>query len=553
MHQTSHRRAHRASTILLATIALMSMGAATVMPAMAATKTTKKKATPTTVKATTPTPTTAAVATTAAPTTTAAASSGTAVQDPKAAPLVIAVNTEPSTLDGQLVNDRSSRVFYDSIYETLLVRDAKGQPTPLLADTWEANSLNSWRFTLHKGITFHDGEPFNADAVVFSITRILDPKFGTQRTSYLEAIKSAVKVDDMTVDIFTTTQSATLPIQMTAIPMVPPNAASKLGTNPVGTGPYQFVKWDRGREIVAKRNDSYWGPKKAKIAEFHVRIIPDAQTALAALQTGEVDLVLDLLPEQKKLVPKYASVQGSEFSYVAFNTYKKELKDPRVRLAINYAIDKKSLADTVYEGEAVPNDAQHLDKNMLGYNPDLHPYPYDVDKAKGLMKAAGFESGFSLDLFVPIGRFLKGEETAQFIAAQLAKINIKVNVINMDFNQFREVSRIKGDKAGAMDLKYSWNSNEFNDGSRIIAHITCDGTSSKYCNPQVDKLMDEATKTVKPFDRGLKYRLVWKLLNDDPYSIMLLQQNLLYGMTKRLAFQPRNDDEYYVNDMITTK
>ena len=551
MQHPNHRGKRNASTIVLATIALMSMGAAAVMPsATAATKTTKKKSTPTTLKAVTTTPTTAA-ATTVAPTT--SAPSGAAVQDPKAAPLVIAVNTEPSTLDAQLVNDRSSRVFTDSIFETLLARDAKGQPAPLLADTWDANSLNTWRFTLHKGITFHDGEPFNADAVVFSITRILDKKFGTQRTSYLEAIEKAVKVDDMTVDIYTTAPSATLPIQLTAIPMVPPNAAPKLGTNPVGTGPYVFVKWDRGREIVAKKNDSYWGAKKPQIGEYRVRIIPDAQTALAALQTGEVDLVLDVLPEQKKLVPKFASIQGSEFSYVAFNTYKKELKDPRVRLAINYAIDKKALADTVYEGEAVPDDAQHLSKDMLGYNPDLHPYPYDVEKAKGLMKAAGFESGFSLDLFVPIGRFLKGEESAQFIAAQLAKINIKINVINMDFNQFREVSRIKGTVAGAMDLKYSWNSNEFNDGSRIIAHITCDGTSSKICNPQVDKLMDEATRTANQFNRGLKYRLVWKLLNDDPYSIMLLQQNLLYGSTKRLVFQPRPDDEYYVNDMITTK
>ena len=551
MQHPNHRGKRHASTIVLATIALISMGAAAVMPsATAATKTTKKKSTPTTLKAVTTTPTTAA-ATTVAPTT--SAPSGAAVQDPKAAPLVIAVNTEPSTLDAQLVNDRSSRVFTDSIFETLLARDAKGQPAPLLADTWDANSLNTWRFTLHKGITFHDGEPFNADAVVFSITRILDKKFGTQRTSYLEAIEKAVKVDDMTVDIYTTAPSATLPIQLTAIPMVPPNAAPKLGTNPVGTGPYVFVKWDRGREIVAKKNDSYWGAKKPQIGEYRVRIIPDAQTALAALQTGEVDLVLDVLPEQKKLVPKFASIQGSEFSYVAFNTYKKELKDPRVRLAINYAIDKKALADTVYEGEAVPDDAQHLSKDMLGYNPDLHPYPYDVEKAKGLMKAAGFESGFSLDLFVPIGRFLKGEESAQFMAAQLAKINIKINVINMDFNQFREVSRIKGTVAGAMDLKYSWNSNEFNDGSRIIAHITCDGTSSKICNPQVDKLMDEATRTANQFNRGLKYRLVWKLLNDDPYSIMLLQQNLLYGSTKRLVFQPRPDDEYYVNDMITTK
>ena len=131
--------------------------------------------------------------------------------------------------------------------------------------------------------------------------------------------------------------------------------------------------------------------------------------------------------------------------------------------------------------------------------------------------------------------------------------NIKTNVVKLEFNKFRDVSRIKGTAAGAMDLKYSWNSNEFFDGSRIIAHITCDGTSSKICNPQVDKLMDEATKTANQKDRAVKYRNVWKILSDDPYSIYLLQQNLLYGMTKRLVWEPRLDDEYYVADMITTK
>lgn len=195
----------------------------------------------------------------------------------------------------------------------------------------------------------------NADAVVFSFNRILDPKFGTQRTSYLEAIQRAVKVDDNTVDIITSGPSATLPIQVTAIPIVPPSAAAKLGTNPVGTGPYVFSKWDRGREIVAKKNEKYWGTKKPQISEYRVRIIPDSQTTLAALQTGEVDLVLDLLPEQKKLVPKFASVGAGEFSYIAFNTYKKGQSDPRVRRALNFAIDKKALAATVYEGEGKPN------------------------------------------------------------------------------------------------------------------------------------------------------------------------------------------------------
>ena len=547
-----HRGKQGAPTILLATIALVSLAAAAVAPsAVAATNKaapTKKKTTATTATAATTAPPPTAAATTAVP-----APTGAAVQDPKAAPLILAVNTEPSTLDAQLVNDRSSRVVGDSIFETLLGRDRNNKPSPLLADTWEANSSTSWRFSLHKGISFTDGEPMNADAVVFSINRILDPKFGTQRTSYLEAMVRAVKVDDMTVDIITSVPSATLPIQITSIPIVPPNAAAKIGTNPIGTGPYVFVKWDRGREIVAKRNETYWGPVKPKIAEFHLKFIADAQTALAALQTGEVDLVVDLLAEQKKLAPKVSSTPSSEFSYIAFNTYKKELNDPRVRLALNYAVDKELLASTIYGGDARPDDAQHLTKDMLGYNPDLHPYPYDVEKAKSLMKAAGYENGFTLDLNVPIGRYSKGEESSDFIAAQLAKINIKVNVVRIDFNTFRVQSRIKGTATGAMDLKYSWNSNEFFDGSRIIAHITCDGTSSKYCNPQVDKLMDEATKTQNQFDRGLKYRLVWKLLNDDPYSIMLLQQNLIYGMTKRLQWQPGVNDDIDISNMITTK
>lgn len=535
-------------------IAALGIASTAMQPSGAVTRTTKKTTTTVKKAAATAAPSTAAP-TTAAPTTLGATTTtpASAKQAADAKPLVIAVSTEPSTLDGQLVNDRSSRVFTSSIFETLLGRDRDAQPYPLLAESYDPIGNNAWRFNLRKGITFHDGTPFNADAVVFSFTRILDRSFGTQRTSYLEAITRAVKVDEFTVDIITSVPSATLPVQVTAIPIVPPgNAARTLGTNPIGTGPYVFSKWDRGREIIAKRNDKYWGTKKPQIAEYRVRIIPDNQTALAALQTGEVDLVLDLLPEQKKLVPKFASVQASEFSYIAFNTYKKELSDARVRRAMNFAVDKELLAKTVYEGEAVPNQAQHLSKEMLGFNPDVKAFPYDLDMAKKLMAEAGYSNGFTIDMNVPIGRYSKGEETAEFVAAQLAKINIRVNVVRMDFNKFRDVGRIKGTAPGAMDLKYAWNSNEFFDGSRIIAHITCDGSSSKICNPQIDKLMDEATKTMNQYDRGLKYRIVWKLLSDDPYSIYLLQQNLLYGMTKRLVWEPRIDDEYFVTDMITT-
>lgn len=539
--------------IVMATAVALSASLLSSPAALAAAKrgqktTVKKTASKAAGKSTTSTPTTAA------PTNTVAATIAAGVQQAaNAAPLVIAVPTEPSTLDPQLVNDRSTRVVTSSIFETLLFRDKKHKVQPLLAESYNLVNPTTWRFVLRKGITFHNGDPFNADSVVLSFTRILDPKFGTQRTSYLEAISKAVKVDDYTVDVVTTVPSATLPIQVTAIPMIPVKGAATLGTNPIGTGPYKFDEWNRGRYVAVKRNDAYWGANKGKIAEYRVRVIPDNQTALAALQTGEVDLVLDLLPEQRALAPKYASVGSSEFSYGAFNTYKKELSDKRVRLAINMAIDRNKLVQTIFQGQAKPNDSQHLTEGMLGYNDKLGPYPYDLDKARALMKAAGYEYGMNLTINVPIGRYLKAEETAEFIASSLAKININVEVKRLDFDTFRSAGRIKGTAAGAMDIKLAWNSNEFADGSRIIAHITCDGSSSKYCNKEVDKLMDEATKTQNQDERAAKYQKVWALLYDDPYSIMLLQQNLIYGLSKRLQWEPRLDDEYYIQDMITTR
>lgn len=464
------------------------------------------------------------------------------------APLVMAVSTEPSTLDAQLVNDRNARIFTSNIYETLLFRSAENEIVPKLATAYENIDDNTWQFTLRDDVTFHDGEPFNADAVVFSIERIIAEEFDTQRTSYIDGITGAVKVDDTTVNITTDGLLATLPIQITQIPMVPPAASDQLDTNPIGTGPYEFVSWQAGTEIVATRYDGYWG-EAPTITDFIVRIVGDSQTALAALQSGEVDLVVDLLPEQADQVPVFISAPASEFSYIAFNTLRPELSDPRVRVAFNMAIDKDTLADAIYEGQASPNHAQNLSEGMLGYNPDLEPIPYDPEGATALLEEAGYDFGAEIVLNVPIGRYLKGEETAEYVAAQLEEVGINVTLRATEFNTYREEGRIPGDQPGAMDLKYGWNSNEFGDGSRILSHITCGGSSSKICDPAVDELMEDASTSLDPAVRDADYQQVWALLRDNPYAIYLLQQNLLYGTTERLSWEPRLDDEYYVATM----
>jgi peptide/nickel transport system substrate-binding protein len=465
-------------------------------------------------------------------------------------PLVIAVSTEPSTLDGQAVIDRNSRVASGNIFESLLDRDRSGQLVPWLAESYRAVDDNTWRFRLRKNVTFHNGEPLDANAAAFSVNRIIDKKFKTQRTSYIENISGAKVIDEYTVDITTDGVNAVLPVQMTQLVMVPPKAASEkgFGEKPVGTGAYRFMRWDRGREIVLAANEKYWG-RKPFVREFSVRFIPDPQTQISALQAGEIDLVLDLLPEQAKLAPKFISVPATEFSYIQFNAYKKEMADPRVRIALNLAVDKATLAKTIYAGHARPMDAQHLSKGMLGYNPKLKPFPYDPKRARQLLKEAGYPDGFELVLHAPIGRYLKGEETSEFVSAQLREVGLKVRVQLHEWNAYRKLGRIPGAEPNAFDLKYGWNSNEWFDASRILSHITCDGTSSKLCNKKVDELMDKAIKTLDQKQRDRMYQQVWATLNQDPHAIYLLQQNLIYGLAKHLEWQPRLDDEVRVATM----
>ena len=271
--------------------------------------------------------------------------------------VTIAVTTEPSTLDPQAVNDRSSRVVTANLFESLLGRDASTALIPVLATGYEALDDDTWRFSVREGVTFHDGQALNAQAVADSLNRMLDPDYSTQRDSYIRNIASAEAVDEYTVDIHTDGVNAVLPLQIAQLPVIAPGTGETVGENPVGTGPYVLESWDRGQQITATRNADYWG-EAPSIDAFTVRFIPDKQTSLAALQAGEVDLVLDILPEQVSLVPQPLSVPATEYSYMTINALRPELAPPEIRIAMNMAVDKELIAETLYEGFARPNNAQ---------------------------------------------------------------------------------------------------------------------------------------------------------------------------------------------------
>ena len=465
--------------------------------------------------------------------------------------VTIAVTTEPSTLDPQAVNDRSSRVVTANLFESLLGRDAATVLVPVLATGLpEVVDDDTWRFSVREGVTFHDGQALNAQAVADSLNRMLDPDYSTQRDSYIRNIASAEVVDEYTVDIHTDGINAVLPLQIAQLPVIAPGTGETVGENPVGTGPYMFESWDRGQQITAVRNADYWG-EAPSIDAFTVRVIPDKQTSLAALQAGEVDLVLDILPEQVGLVPQPLSVPATEYSYMTINAIRPELSPPEVRIAMNLAVDKQLIAETLYEGFARPNNAQHLSPGMLGFNPDIGPFPYDPDGARELMAEAGYseDNRLRVDIYAPIGRYLRGVETAAEVAEKLNEVYFEARIQLAEWTTFRAGSRIKGDQPGAYDLRYGWNSNEWFDGARIIGHVTCGGSSSKLCDEEVTALFEQGGSTNDQELRNILYQRAWARLHENPHAIYLLQQDLIYGASERLDWQPRLDDEYLVAEM----
>ncbi len=462
--------------------------------------------------------------------------------------LVIAITTEPSTLDAQEVNDRASRVVTGNIFEALLFRDRNANLSPGLATSWRNVNDTTWEFTLREGVVFHDGSPFNAESAAYSVNRIVDENYETQRGSYINGIVSAAAKDEYTLEVTTDGPNAILLLQMAQLPMVALNAGDAIKEEPVGTGPYRFVEWNRGESITAELNLNYWG-EPGSIPRFSVRVISDAQTALAALQNGEVHLVLDILPEQAGLVPKSESVPATEYSYIAFNTYVTEMSDPRVRIAMNLAVDKESLAEDIYEGFARPNQAQHLSPGSTGFNPDIEPFPYDPEKAKELLAEAGYADGFEVTLNIPIGRYLRAEESGRIIAQQLRDIGLDVVLRLWEWNEYRSAGRIPGKEEGALDLKYGWNSNEWFDGARTASHVTCDGRSSKICDEYVSERFAIGATELDQDVRSKAYQEAWARLHENPHAIYLLQQDLIYGMAANLEWEPRLDDEYYISEM----
>jgi len=327
---------------------------------------------------------------------------------------------------------------------------------PQLAESWTVSEDGlTWTFKLRKGVKFHDGTPFNAQAVYDSFARVIDkshPFYNYGKWKYLSLSLGQVTeikiIDDFTVSLKTGKPYAPLlnNLALWLCPILSPKAMAEhkdqIGLNPVGTGPFKFVKWVKDDQIVLERNDGYWG-QKAMVDRIILKSIPEPSSRLMALQSGTVDIADDLDPDSISLVKKDQKLAVVErpsinVGYLALNTEKPALKDPRVRQAISHAIDKKTLINTIFQGLAIPAKNPFA-PSIWGYNDTIKPYEYSVEKAKQLLAEAKFDMNTEVELWaMPVSRAYMPEpvKTAELIQAYLAAAGIKAKIVRHEWGTY---------------------------------------------------------------------------------------------------------------------
>jgi peptide/nickel transport system substrate-binding protein len=470
------------------------------------------------------------------------------------ASVTVAMADEPQAMDPQAKDDGFMRAVLANVFDALVDRAPDGEYIPVLAESWEQVDTTTWRFKLRPNVTFHNGAPFNADAVVFSVTRQIDPDFNSEILSYFTTIAGAEKVDDLTVDIKTNGFDPTLVGRMYWLRIVEPakvaaSTPEQLATEPVGTGPYKLDSWRRGQAIRLVVNEDYWGEAPA-VTTMIFRPIKEGSSRLTALLAGEIDIATVLLPDQASQVPSAATTSGFEHGFIRLNakpgspTASKEL-----RQAMNYAIDKEALAQQLFGGYAEVLTGQLVGPHVFGYNESLQAYPFDLAKARELVKASGY-AGEELSLLTSAGRWPLTKEMAEAIVAMLGEAGINARVEVLEFGAWLDAIFALDNPP---DMIHISETNEIGDPLRTIDnYYTTTGQLSSWPNADADALVAQAAQSDDQAERARLYSQVFELGRDDPVGIFLLNTHDIYGVSDRIAWAPRLD-QFILGSEMTLK
>jgi peptide/nickel transport system substrate-binding protein len=470
--------------------------------------------------------------------------------EPSGDGITIALGSEPTSLDPHTVDDGGERAINDNVYETLLARDAAGELIPGLATALPTQvDATTWEFTLREGVTFHDGTPFNADAVVASVDRIvrLVAEAKTQNDGFFGSLTGATKVDDFTVQITTAEQDGVLPARMYWLKIVAPGteASDDLSEAPNGTGPYKFVERVVGSNVDLEANADYWDGAPS-IPTVRFEFAEESATRLAGLSSGKYDLITNLAPQDTGQAPVVLTAQGQEHPNFILDVDEGITSDPNVRLALNLAVDKEAIAETLFGGFAVVDAGQHLSPSILGHNPNLTPFPYDPEEAKRLIEEAGV-AGQTIQLVGESGRWLKDKELIEATASYWQEAGLNVQVEILEFGAYLDVLFDRENRADAIFVS---SSNDILDPDRQLStYYQAGGIGSSNSDQAMSDLIDQGRQELDAAARDAIYQEVVQIAYDGAYFVWTVNNQDVYGASERITWTPRVDSKLLVKEM----
>lgn len=425
------------------------------------------------------------------------------------------------------MNDAVSANVTEHVYEQLFTLNGDTKEfEPLLAESYENPDENTWVIKLKEGIKFHDGTPFNAEAVKYTFDKLRDPATAAPRASLLEPVDVINVLDENTVEIKTKYPYGPFlaALSHTNAAIVSPTAdkAQDLMKDPVGTGPYKFVSWTTGDQIELEANEEYWNgaPEVKKIV---LKVVPEISTAISMLQTGEVQFLDNLPTEQIKRLEAMDNINiekkdGTAVYYMAFNHSRERNQDAEFREAVASAMDRDAFVSKL-NGLGVRSDSV-IGPQVFGYDEsaDNAGTPFDIEASKALVEKNGYGAE-------PIKLLTANRDNfvlmAEIVQAQLTEAGFKVEIESMEWATFLETAR-----AGDYDLTFlSW-SNVTADGSELLYpnfHSDNVGSSnrSQYSNPKFDELVVQSRTTIDQDERK-------EILNEANH--LMIEENIVIPM-----------------------
>jgi peptide/nickel transport system substrate-binding protein len=494
------------------------------------------------------------------------AACGAATAVPTSAPagpsgkLVVAQTVDAQSMDPYQVNQVAGESVMKMLFDELIERDFDGKLVPGLAVSWQIVDDKTIEFKLRQGVSFHNGESFSADAVKYSVERMLNADLKSAFRGNFKSIQEVKIVDPQTVRLLLNTTDAALLDNLSAqLAIVPPKYIQQVGDaefarKPIGTGPFKFVEWLKDDHVTLEANTGYWPGSfkgKALVQNVIFRPVPEAATRIANLKAGQADIIQDVPPDQVKgvqdagftIVNKDAPQEN--FIFFATDAPGTPLADKRVRQALNYGVDLDSIVKNVLQGYA-QRIASPIGPLTLGYDASVKPYPYDLGKAKSLLSDAGYANGF--DVVIDVTATAR-TAPIEAVAGELPKLNIRATLRRLDLATFNDNW---SKKQTSPMISASW-SGLFDPASALNFWAKSDGLLSRYKNPDADKSINAGAATLDQAMRAKIYAQLSKLLNDDPLALYLWTTQSLYGLSQRVAGWQAHPRSYIAVGGVTVR